>query len=147
MTIYGEEDGRLSKSYDDWQDGQRAIAAIILNRQNAQLSYLGCDLVSICTKPGQFDGYNRGKNKYETNTYDPIAWESAMYLAECVVRGDYEGLCAPEGITSKHLYFNNTQTFNNNISANNGYFSFGAGSSLVKPLEVVEYGGNTFFYY
>ena len=147
QTIYGEEDGRLSQEYDDWQEGQSAVAAIILNRQNAQISYLGCDLKTICTMSGQFDGYYRGAKMYASQECDSEAWDHAMYLAECVVRGDYEGLNVPNGITNKHLYFNKSSTFQNNISANGGKFYFGGNTTLVTPLEAVQYGGNTFFYY
>ena len=142
QTIYGEEHGRTN--YEDWQQGQQAIAHVILNRKNAQLSYLGKDLTTICTN-GQFDGYFAGKKAYETNGCDAIAWDSAMSLAQSVVTG--ETLGALEGITSDHLYFNASATYNSNISCNGGKFSFGPGTTLVTPKGVVQYGGNTFFYY
>ncbi len=145
QTIYGEERGRTVYPAD-WEDGQRAVATVILNRYNAQISYLGKDLETICTN-GQFDGYNEGKKAYSSNTLDPIAWDSAMDLAECVVLGDYGGLCVPAGITTRHLYFNATGTYNKNVDRNNGFFSFGLGTKPVSPKGVVTYGGNTFFYY
>ena len=50
-------------------------------------------------------------------------------------------------LTSEHLYFNASDTYNSNISCNGGKFSFGPGTTLVTPKGVVQYGGNTFFYY
>jgi len=81
------------------------------------------------------------------NECDPKAWDHAMYLAECVVRGDYNGLNAPDGITKNHLYFNKASTFQTNIYTNDGKFHFGGNTEPVPPLEAVQYGGNTFFYY
>ena len=142
QTIYGEEHGRTI--HNDWQQGQQAVAAVIANRQSAGLSYLGEDLETICTN-GQFDGYFSGKKAYESSTCDAVAWDSAMSLAECVVTG--QKIDVPYGITSNHLYFNATRTYNNNVNKNGGMFSFGQGTEPVTPKGVITYGGNTFFYY
>ncbi len=142
QTIYGEEHGRTV--YDDWKQGQQAVASVILNRSIAQISYLGKDLETICKKDGQFDGFYKGKRAYESGEYDAIAWDSAMELAADVVLGDLSLL---DGITVNHLYFNKTDTYKNNIAKNGGKFSFGSGTMPVIPKGVISYGGNTFFYY
>ena len=142
QTIYGEENGRTV--YADWQEGQTAVAIVIQNRLNAQISYMGKDLETICTN-GQFDGYTAGYKAYKAGDCDPMAWDHAMYLAERVVNN--EVIDPPAGITSKHLYLYKTSSFNKNISINGGMFWFGPDTRPVKPLEVIVYGDNTFFYH
>jgi RHS repeat-associated protein len=140
-TIYGEEHGRTQ--YPDWKAGQTAVAVVIQNRYNKQSSEFGLTFKEICTT-GQFDGYSSAKNLSESEM-DSEAWEHAYALAVKVVNG--QTITPPSGITSSHLFFNLTSTYNDNVNRNGGKFSFGPGTTLVTPRGVVTYGGNTFFYH
>ena len=124
QTIYGEAGGRLR--YDDWEEGQRAVAYTIINRHNES----GKDWYTIVSAPQQYTGYAGGKYKYQTGDLDPISWDYSLLLAGYMVLGSYDKISMPEGFTDKHKYFRADE-----------------GQSYVEWGGIRRIAGNVFFYY
>ena len=127
QTIYGEGGGRMV--YDDWQDGQRAVATIIVNRVSSP-NYSD-DFAEVCMQKAQFNGYTSGKEAYETGTYDPIMWDYAMSLAADVVTGT---LMPHPSMNSQYLYFH-SQSYGDQTTIDR-----------IKAKEETVYAGGNMFY-
>ena len=124
QTIYGEAGGSLK--YDDWEEGQRAVAYTIINRHKET----GKDWYTIVSEPNQYEGYAGGKYKYQTGNLEPISWDYSLLLAGCMVWGLYDMIPMPEGFTDKHKYLRTDE-----------------GQSYVEWGGIRRIAGNVFFYY
>ena len=127
QTIYGEGGGRTV--YDDWQAGQRAVATVLVNRVSSP-NYPN-NFAEVCMQKKQFNGYTRGKEAYETGTYDPIMWDYAMSLAANVVTGT---LTPHPSMNSQYLYFH-SQSYGDQTTIDR-----------IKAKEETVYAGGNMFY-
>ena len=97
-TIVGEAGG--SSKYDDWKQGQEAVAWTIINRYES--SDYPNDWTGIVEQEGQFVGYTN--MKYEPiDSISVLDWDYAYTLAGYMVDGQYNNIPLPKGFTKEHV--------------------------------------------
>ena len=113
--------------YDEWKQGQEAVAWVIINRYNS--SQYPSNWNEIVTSKNQFTGYDSAKS-INSADYEPLAWDYANVLAEYMVTGQYDKIPYPAGFTNKHT--------NMRTDSGQNYPDWGG---------VTRIAGNVFFYY
>jgi len=110
-TIIGEAGG-MYEYENEWQNGQDAVARLIINRSNHGGFQEGwCNIVTAYTispsdgkRTNQFDGFYDVIDGVHSIDYSLPSWEYACILSFYIVSGQHNKIRIPDGFSSDFIY-------------------------------------------